>query len=221
MTGLSSLTHCLPVSTFLLQALVAEQVQTVLGNPVGGDEPLMAAGLDSLGATELQQGLADALGMELPSTLVFDYPTINAMAEFLASKLGQAAAPANAAATSLTASSALAHSATAFSGSAGWAVAILEQHGMASWERAVSRMRAMPAGGCHTPAGMLTHSSSPQMARCRLRWAAWLASYSVEQPRQLKERSCMPCMPVNAFPLITSPSPPLALWCLLAGCGAV
>ena len=76
-----------------LQSLVAEQVQAVMGSAVGGDDPLMAAGLDSLGATELQQSLADTLGIELPSTLVFDYPTVNAVAEFLAGKLGAAAAP--------------------------------------------------------------------------------------------------------------------------------
>ena len=65
-------------------------METVLGNPVGPDDPLMAAGLDSLGATELQQNLADTLGLELPSTLVFDYPTVGAMAEFLGGKLGGA-----------------------------------------------------------------------------------------------------------------------------------
>ena len=91
-----------------LQALVAEQVQAVLGNTVGGDDPLMAAGLDSLGSTELQQSLADALGVELPSTLVFDYPTVNAMAEFLAGKLSPAA-PGGRAASPLSAQSALAH----------------------------------------------------------------------------------------------------------------
>ena len=55
---------------------MAEQVQAVLGDAVvGADEPLMAAGLDSLGATQLHQSLADTLGVELPYTLVFDYPT--------------------------------------------------------------------------------------------------------------------------------------------------
>ncbi len=71
---------------------MAEQVAAVLGSAVGGDDPLMAAGLDSLGATELQQSLADTLGIELPSTLVFDYPTVNAMAEFLAGRLSSTAA---------------------------------------------------------------------------------------------------------------------------------
>lgn len=71
---------------------MADAVQTVMGSPVGADEPLMAAGLDSLGATELQQNLADSLSMELPSTLVFDYPNINAIVEFLAGKLTGASA---------------------------------------------------------------------------------------------------------------------------------
>ena len=105
-----------------LQALVAEQVAAVLGSAVGADEPLMAAGLDSLGATELQQSLADCLGLELPSTLVFDYPTVNAMAEFLAGRLAPAgAAAAGPAAAALLPASALAGPA----GGAGWAVAMV------------------------------------------------------------------------------------------------
>lgn len=40
-----------------LQALVSEAVEGVLGSAIGPDQPLMAAGLDSLGATELQQNL--------------------------------------------------------------------------------------------------------------------------------------------------------------------
>jgi acyl carrier protein len=81
-----------------LQSLVAEQVAAVLGGAVGPDDPLMAAGLDSLGATELQQGLADSLGLELPSTLVFDYPTVSSLAAFLSARLaqGQLAAPGSA-----------------------------------------------------------------------------------------------------------------------------
>jgi acyl carrier protein len=116
-----------------LQALVEEQVQTVLGSAVGGDDPLMAAGLDSLGATELQQSLADTLGMELPATLVFDYPTVNAMAEFLTSKLSQhAVAPA-------ISVSALAPSGAAYSAPSSQAVAIV---GAARQQELLQRHRA-------------------------------------------------------------------------------
>jgi len=73
-----------------LRVLVADSVQAIIGNPIPSDQPLMEAGIDSLGATELQQKLADGLGIELPSTMVFDYPTIDAMTEFLATKVGGA-----------------------------------------------------------------------------------------------------------------------------------
>lgn len=75
-----------------LRLLVADSVQAIIGNPIPSDQPLMEAGIDSLGATELQQKLADGLGIELPSTLVFDYPTVDAMTEFLAAKVGGATA---------------------------------------------------------------------------------------------------------------------------------
>ncbi len=163
----------------LPQALVAEQVQTVLGNPVGGDEPLMAAGLDSLGATELQQGLADTLGMELPSTLVFDYPTINAMAEFLAGKLGQAAAPADAAATSLAASSALAYSVGPLSGSTGWAVAILgaagqSELGKAGIQPAGDASGRVPYARWDADSALIT-ADGTMPAQVREGWRIWAA----------------------------------------------
>ena len=79
-----------PLDSESLLALITEAVEAAVGGPVGADQPLMAAGLDSLGATELQQGLADTLGLELPSTLVFDYPTISALAAYIGGKLGGA-----------------------------------------------------------------------------------------------------------------------------------
>ena len=52
-------------------------------------QPLMEAGLDSLGAVELRNQLATEFqAVELPSTLTFDYPTIAALAAFIASQMG-------------------------------------------------------------------------------------------------------------------------------------
>ena len=60
---------------------------SIIGDEVGREDPLMAAGLDSLGAVELRNGLESRLGIELPSTLVFDYPTVGSIAGFIQSQM--------------------------------------------------------------------------------------------------------------------------------------
>jgi len=69
-------TVCCQVDTHQVQATVATCVAEVLGTEVAGDAPLMAAGIDSLGATELQRALNDEFSAELPTTLLFDHPSI-------------------------------------------------------------------------------------------------------------------------------------------------
>lgn len=44
------------------------------------------AGLDSLGAVELRNALSERFGAPLPTTFVFDYPTVEALAHALAPK---------------------------------------------------------------------------------------------------------------------------------------
>lgn len=66
---------------------IAATVIAVLGKEVGKDDPLMAIGLDSLGSVELQNSLEKRFGIQLPGTLVFDYPSISAMGSYIAQKL--------------------------------------------------------------------------------------------------------------------------------------
>ena len=70
-----------------VEQLVQSTVEGILGQAVGQEEPLMAAGLDSLGATEVRQTLQHSVGLELPVTLVFDYPTTAAISSFIAAQL--------------------------------------------------------------------------------------------------------------------------------------
>ena len=73
-------------------AQVQDAVRGILGADIGSDEPLMAAGLDSLGAVELKNNLEARLGLQLPGTLVFDYPSVAALAGYLEMQLPAAAA---------------------------------------------------------------------------------------------------------------------------------
>jgi acyl carrier protein len=74
-----------------VKAQVTQLVRRMLGDGVTAEQPLMEAGLDSLGAVELRASLVTEFGIELPATLTFDYPSIAALSKFLA---GELAAPA-------------------------------------------------------------------------------------------------------------------------------
>jgi acyl carrier protein/NAD(P)-dependent dehydrogenase (short-subunit alcohol dehydrogenase family) len=50
------------------------------------DRPLNELGLDSLMAVELRNRLGSALGSTLPATLLFEYPSVRGLAEYLASE---------------------------------------------------------------------------------------------------------------------------------------
>jgi hypothetical protein len=63
-----------------------------VGTDVPPDQPLMEAGLDSLGAVELRNNISSAFGVDLPATATLDFPTISALAVYLAGVIAPQAA---------------------------------------------------------------------------------------------------------------------------------
>ena len=59
--------------------------------------PLKEVGLDSLMAVELRNALTRSIGQSLPATLLFDYPSLDALATYLMRVLQLDEAPAPAA----------------------------------------------------------------------------------------------------------------------------
>jgi acyl carrier protein len=82
-----------------LIAHLRSQASSVLGfdlsREIELEQGLFDMGMDSLMAVELKGRLERSLGLPLPSTLTFNYPTINALANYLLSEaLGFDSAPA-------------------------------------------------------------------------------------------------------------------------------
>jgi myxalamid-type polyketide synthase MxaE and MxaD len=89
----------------LLETMLAEQVARVLRmtpEQIDRTTPLPTLGLDSLTALELRNRLELSFGVTLSATLIWAYPTIGQLAEFLAEKMGISAPPPEAAAEEST-----------------------------------------------------------------------------------------------------------------------
>ena len=74
--------------------MVSEQAARVLGLKASSrlppDQPLIELGLDSLMGIELRNALGAGAGVHLPATLIFDHPSLRALADHLLDVLGLA-----------------------------------------------------------------------------------------------------------------------------------
>ena len=66
---------------------VARIVREVASVEVGPADPLMDSGIDSLAGIELKNKVEAMYGVELPATAAFDYPSVEALAGYLAAKI--------------------------------------------------------------------------------------------------------------------------------------
>ncbi len=82
----------------LLAQLIEEKVRLTLRldrtQPITPGQPLQELGLDSLLSVELRNALGTAVNRTLPATLLFNYPTLEALTDFLFRELGGDTMPA-------------------------------------------------------------------------------------------------------------------------------
>ncbi|MBW4520424.1 MAG: acyl carrier protein [Scytolyngbya sp. HA4215-MV1] len=74
-----------------IQTWMVNQIATQLSIPAANikvSEPLTRYGLDSIDSVTIVGDLEDWLGEDLPSTLLWDYPTIAKAASYLVEEIG-------------------------------------------------------------------------------------------------------------------------------------
>merc|ERR1711874_868341 len=70
----------------ILKLKINDVASSLIGtDDLAADTPLMDAGLDSLSMVEFRNELVKEFpGVDLPGSLLFDYPTVNSLADFVA-----------------------------------------------------------------------------------------------------------------------------------------
>ncbi|SET49269.1 Acyl transferase domain-containing protein [[Clostridium] polysaccharolyticum] len=70
--------------------IIQEQLKNILGFTIDDlDESIVEAGVNSIKAAQFHKLMSQVIEMELPVSLVFDYPTVNAIADFILGEDGK------------------------------------------------------------------------------------------------------------------------------------
>eukprot|EP00913_Durusdinium_trenchii_P011042 g10366.t1 len=75
-----------------IEEVVKDTALSLIGvETLANDEPLMDAGLDSLAAVEFANAISkDFVGLQMPGTLMFDYPSVKTLTQFIDAGLREA-----------------------------------------------------------------------------------------------------------------------------------
>jgi len=72
----------------LVQEHIRQLVASMTGSTdIDGDTPLMESGLDSIASVDLRTSLQQEFTLDLPSTVMFNYPTMTGLAGYLVEQL--------------------------------------------------------------------------------------------------------------------------------------
>ena len=89
-TAPSSGSHSAGIGLQQVEQAVKQAAADILGEQLGDSDSFSAGGFDSLSAVALSSSLSSTLGKELPGTLMYDYPSVSAMAQHIHSLLAPA-----------------------------------------------------------------------------------------------------------------------------------
>lgn len=70
-----------------LRAAMCLGLGMVLGTEVPTNAPLMSMGLDSIAAVEFANAVSDEVGIAFSAIMLFDHPTLDSIASYLATEL--------------------------------------------------------------------------------------------------------------------------------------
>merc|ERR1719350_2550029 len=78
-----------PPEPMMVRQYIMGLVQNMTGSSddIEGDVPLMESGIDSLASVELRTQLQQEFRLNLPSTVMFNYPTITGMTELIVDEM--------------------------------------------------------------------------------------------------------------------------------------